>query len=142
VSAQFNRARVIANRGNDVAQTKESLDMTYELKEITTTSQLPAAAILQAEGSVIYREAVKNGGTFRVPVIPQAQVGDTLSVKLVANGTWYTDLVFNAVNLGQPLDFNVQYRSFSQGHSAVASYSLQQGEDKFFSPETSYELKD
>jgi hypothetical protein len=116
--------------------------MAYELKEIRINSELLAPTILQAEGSVIYREAVKNGGTLRVPVISQAHVGDILTVFLRANGSWQTDLEFNEINLGKPLDVNVRYLSFSQGNSAVASYTLQQGEDKFFSPETSYELKD
>jgi hypothetical protein len=133
---------VIANRGNDAVQTKESLGMTYELKEIRINSELLAPTILQAEGSIIYREAVKNGGTIRVPVISQARVGDILTVWLRAYGTWSTDLEFNEINLGKPLDVNVRYLSFSQGNSAVVSYSLQQGEDKLPSPETSYELKD
>jgi|UPI00048E1F46 hypothetical protein len=133
---------VIANRGDDATQTRESLDMTYELKEILIDPELPASTILQAKGAVIYREAVVNGGTLQVPVIPQAKAGDTLNVKLMAYGTWSTDLVLDEDNLGLPLNFNVQYRSFSQGDSAVASYSLTRGANRFFSPETIYELKD
>ncbi|MET0848601.1 MAG: hypothetical protein ABWY46_20660 [Pseudomonas sp.] len=116
--------------------------MTYELKENRLDSELLAPAILQADGSVIYREAVKNGGTLRVPVISQAQAGDTLTVQLKANGTWSSDVLFTEVNLGEALDFNVRYQSFSEGNSAVASYSLKQGADRFFSPERSYDLKD
>jgi hypothetical protein len=116
--------------------------MAYELKEIRVNSELLAPTILQAEGSVIYREAVKNGGTLRVPVISQAKVGDVLTVRLKAYGTWFSDVVFNEVNLGKPLDFNVRAFVFSQGNLAVASYSLHQGEDRFDSPETRYELKD
>lgn len=116
--------------------------MTYELKEILIDPELPASTILQAEGAVIYREAVVNGGTLQVPVISQAKAGDTLNVQLKAYGTWSTELVFNEGNLGKPLNFNVQGRSFSQGDSAVASYSLTRGANRFFSPETIYELKD
>jgi hypothetical protein len=133
---------VIANHGNDAVQTKESLDMTYGLKQIPINSELLAPTILQAEGSVIYREAVRNGGTIRVPIISQAQVGDTLTVWLRANGTWSTDLVFNEINLGKPLDVNVRYLSFSEGDSADVWYTLKQGEDPFPSLHTIYELKD
>lgn len=56
--------------------------MTYELKENRIDPQLLASTILQAEGSVIYRGAVMNGGTLQVPVIPQAEAGDTLTVQL------------------------------------------------------------
>lgn len=45
--------------------------MTYELKEIRINSELLAPTILQAEGSIIYREAVKNGGTIRTFLFPK-----------------------------------------------------------------------
>ena len=117
--------------------------MTYELKENTNTPDLLAPSIVEAQESVIYRKDVENGGTFRVQVISQAMVGDMLSVRLEAFGVWSSDIVFNEVNLGKPLDFKVQYRSFSQGDLALASYKLLRGPVVIGqSPTSVYELKD
>jgi hypothetical protein len=116
--------------------------MAYEMKQVDARVELLPTLILEAKDGVISRNDVRNGGTLRVPIVAQAKVGDKLMAIVRGSYIFFGPVTYNEVNLGKPLDFNVPYVVFSEAETITTEYVLEQGEDRFLSPITEYELKD
>jgi hypothetical protein len=116
--------------------------MRHEM-EVVNAMELSPAFIVEAEGGVIYRRDVLDGGTLRVLAIAGAEVGNELQVLFKAGGfIGQAKVTFDKENLGKDLDFNVKPHYFQDSDTFDMQYFLIKGDNKFPSPFTNYAVKD
>lgn len=119
--------------------------MGYELKRATSkyAKSLAAPFIKEAEGGVIRRSNVKNGGTFVVPADESAQVGDEVFLMYTGHGRWFTWITLTAEQIGKPLQAKVDYIAFSEGDQGEAFYEVKRVDGSVeHAPVSKYEVKD